>query len=694
MKRLRALILVFVAALTVPLGVLVYRTHMSLEQEETAELRFFANTLFDRMQEELAALVQREERRPVEDYQPSPPAGGHDQGERSSSPLARIPVEPYILGYLQNNPDGSLTTPLSEDGATASRDRATLLSRLQDVNRVFNLRRTTRHERPERQAVARVDKKAKEEEMGVPAGKADGRGFAERYLNVPQPSQQKTHLGQAEKRVEQLSPLQAMGLARREERKDGEGVQSKAAPSGGSASDAGAKGVPAPGGHAAMQRESLRGWSGDVPGASAGAPSGLSDEAGVGNAGEVTASSAPVRDSALQARPPMPQAVQAAAPGDGLRVEVEPLQSIPIDSGQVLVFRRIVIGNEIYRQGMVIQVEELLRVLKEKHFSGQPMARFATLTLTAVSGDRETARLQDGRDIANPRFTLDRSFPRPFAFIRASLACEAIPPSPGRTTLNAMVAVLGAVILLGLLAIYQSARVVQDLSERRSGFVSSVTHELKTPLTNIRLYIEMLEQGIAASDPEREMEYYRILESESARLSRLINNILEFSKLEKQQRRLDLREGTLDEVLTEVRDAMREWLRQEGFTLRVENLLERPFTYDREVMVQVLMNLIENGVKFGKGAHRREIAVHVRPEGDRVAIRVSDTGPGIPRHALKKIFEDFYRVDNQLTRTTKGTGIGLALVKRFVEAMGGRVTAANNEGPGCTITLSMPGSRP
>jgi signal transduction histidine kinase len=321
------------------------------------------------------------------------------------------------------------------------------------------------------------------------------------------------------------------------------------------------------------------------------------------------------------------------------------------------------------------------------------MARFASLTLTSMNGGRETARVQEGPEITQPRFALERSFPRPFSFVRANLACEEIPRSPGRATLHVMVAVAAAVILLGLLAIYQSARVVTDLSERRSGFVSSVTHELKTPLTNIRIYIEMLEQGIA-SDPERELEYYRILGSESARLSRLINNVLEFSKLEKRQRQLDLCEGSLEEVLAEVRDAMQEWLRQEGFTLTVENLLDRPFRYDREVMVQVLMNLIENSVKFGKSALRREISVRVRPEGDRVVIRVSDTGPGIPRHALKKIFDDFYRVDDALTRTTKGTGIGLALVKRFVEAMGGSVLAANHEGAGCTITLSLPGAHP
>jgi signal transduction histidine kinase len=180
------------------------------------------------------------------------------------------------------------------------------------------------------------------------------------------------------------------------------------------------------------------------------------------------------------------------------------------------------------------------------------------------------------------------------------------------------------------------------------------------------------------------------LGSESARLSRLINNVLEFSKLEKKQRHLDVREGTFEEVIQEVKDVMHEKLRQEGFTLNVETQDIHPFKYDSEVMVQVLINLIENSMKFGKGSSMREITLRVRPDRDWMKISVSDTGPGIPRQALKKVFDDFYRVDSSLTRTTRGTGIGLALVKKFVLAMKGSITAENNDGPGCTITISLP----
>jgi signal transduction histidine kinase len=252
-----------------------------------------------------------------------------------------------------------------------------------------------------------------------------------------------------------------------------------------------------------------------------------------------------------------------------------------------------------------------------------------------------------------------------------------------------MIGVLARIILLGLFAIYQSTRTIVDLSERRSQFVSAVTHELKTPLTNIRMYIEMLEQGIA-KDQEREQDYYRILDSEGLRLSRLINNVLDLSKLEKNQRHVDMQTGSLVEVIAEVQTVMREKLRMEAFVLNVAWGELKPFAYDREAMIQIFINLIENSLKFGKKAEQREITIKADQDTWRTYIQVSDRGPGIPRRALKKVFDDFYRADNTLTRETRGTGIGLALVRKLVSLMGGSVTAENNKGPGCTITISLP----
>jgi signal transduction histidine kinase len=107
-------------------------------------------------------------------------------------------------------------------------------------------------------------------------------------------------------------------------------------------------------------------------------------------------------------------------------------------------------------------------------------------------------------------------------------------------------------------------------------------------------------------------------------------------------------------------------------------------------MVQILINLIDNSIKFGREAAEKHILLRVAPKGKYMNISVSDTGPGIDPAALKKVFDDFYREDNSLTRKTKGTGIGLALVKKFVLAMGGKVTASNNRDAGCKITISLP----
>jgi len=203
------------------------------------------------------------------------------------------------------------------------------------------------------------------------------------------------------------------------------------------------------------------------------------------------------------------------------------------------------------------------------------------------------------------------------------------------------------------------------------------------------MYVEMLEQGIAR-DREREEEYFRILDSEGARLSRLINNVLELSKLEKKQRHIDLQTGTFGDVIQEIQEVIGAKLKHEGFALELKLGKLHPFKYDREAMIQVLINLIENSIKFGKSAANRKITISTHQGEGVVNISVSDSGPGIPRHALKKVFDDFYRVDNSLTRSTRGTGIGLALVKKLITLMGGSVAAANNEGVGCTITITLP----
>ncbi len=374
---------------------------------------------------------------------------------------------------------------------------------------------------------------------------------------------------------------------------------------------------------------------------------------------------------------------------ESFKVEIDPIQSVFIDSQRIFLYRRIVLKGQVYRQGFLIDQSIFLKHISEKFFDDQPLANFAMLGLSISGNGEESTRISRGADSSNPEFTMKRRFPRPFSFLEARLLCDELPKSKGRRVLVGMLVLVGGVVLVGLFSIYYSARAIVIYSERRSDFVSSVTHELKTPLTNIRMYIEMLDQGIAAT-PEREQDYFEILSTETSRLSRLIHNVLEYSKLEKKQKFMEVKHSDFVEVINEVKSLMGVKLASEGFKLETNIQDGVTATFDSEVMVQVLMNLIDNSIKFGKSSSEKLITITIAERGAGAGIDVSDKGPGIPPKALKKVFDDFFRVEGSLTRTTGGTGIGLALVKKYIEAHNGTVTALNNEGQGCTISIHLP----
>lgn len=626
MKRLRLYIILFSLAVSVPLTFVILRTADGLAREERAQLGFFAETLFDQMERELAELLQQEERRAVDEYHHTVVTSG---GTPRRSPLAEPPGAEFILGYLQNNPDGSFQTPLAADLLRVPADRRPLIDRLEQVNQRFNRKKfqVVKALPPPAAAAAPQDKK-----------KDEAAGFGERFLSRSPTKSAKSYLGQKETRLEEITPRQALNIAADEEQRPAaEGAS-------------GAADIAAPS------------WDG-------------------------SRRAAPVP---LPARPPG-QTVETPAADDLLQVEVAPFQAVLIDSGQAFIFRRIAIDNQIYRQGFVLLTQPFLRHLAAAHFEHQPLSGFARLSLAVIDNGLRQPVVQSGTaaSAAVPAFTAERVFAAPYGFLSATLEADAVPASPARGPLKLAVAALGVVLLAGLLAIYHSARTVVDMSERRSRFVSSVTHELKTPLTNIRMYIEMLENGIAAT-PQREQEYLRVLGSESARLGRLIDNVLELARLEKRQRRFEWQTGDLSDVLDEIRTLTARKTAHEGFALRIDAEGVPAFTYDREVLIQVLLNLIENSLKFGRRSPRKEITIEARPAENGVRLAVADSGPGIPETALKKVFDDFYRAENELTRTTGGTGLGLALVRKFIAAMGGRVQAVNNPGGGCTIILLLP----
>src|SRR5262245_7133675 len=249
-------------------------------------------------------------------------------------------------------------------------------------------------------------------------------------------------------------------------------------------------------------------------------------------------------------------------------------------------------------------------------------------------------------------------------------------------------ALLLVVIALGLGATYRLVRRESEAARLKSDFVANVSHDLKTPLSLIRMFAETLEMNRVGDEATRR-EYYAVITRESERLTRLIDNVLDFSRIEDGRQRYDIRPGPVEPVIQEVIEAFRHALVQQGFAVDVEVESDLPdVPIDAESIKQALANLVDNAIKYsGEG---RRLRVSARRVGDEVRVEVADDGIGIPPGETERIFEKFYRIGRSETQGRRGSGVGLALVKHIAEAHGGRVTVESRVGQGSRFTLHLP----
>jgi len=310
----------------------------------------------------------------------------------------------------------------------------------------------------------------------------------------------------------------------------------------------------------------------------------------------------------------------------------------------------------------------------------------------AITISDENQRILFSNASAPNGYLLESNLDRPFSNWKAGiglkntnledLARDSFLHSAGATFLVLVFLLFG--IALTIRATDREAR----LAQAKSNFVANVSHELKTPLSLLSLFSEILELNRVKNE-EKKIEYYRIIRYESRRLNKMIDNILDFSKIEAGRKTYDFAKGDMAEVIENVLSSYRYQTASSGFDIQTKIRRDLPpVLIDRDAMAQAISNLIDNAIKYSREVKQLSISTEIVRSD--LSIEIADCGIGIPRAEQAKIFEKFYRVGNGLVHDVKGSGLGLSLVKHIIEAHKGTISVESEVGKGSLFTILLP----
>jgi signal transduction histidine kinase len=695
-KRLRRWLAVLFLALAIPTGILVYQAYSQLKWEAFHQHRVLAEELAARIDNRYRQLLDEEETRRFSDYAFLVIAGDPAANFVQRSPLSDYPVSsaiPGLIGHFQVDADGGFSTPLLPQagvepaayGISAQEldRRLVLAGRMQQILGRNRLVRDAESD-PAGGKAAYAPSGPRSDSLATEGADRDGAAqlsLDDAATSPPRLAPQQP-AGQAsfDRLNEAAAPLQqarkqkhSTALGRVEDLKLDSRYQALPAEER-QAEVAGAQ-APLLEKRAARRERSALPETLPDPGPWPAAP-------------------------ALEAETAVPHTLQSALRIQTFESEIDPFEISLLDSGHFVLFRRVWRDGQRYIQGALIEQQPFLQGVIQSAFRETALAQMSDLIVayqgnvfTAFTGQAARGYLSSAEELRGA-LLYQRRLSAPLSGMELIFSITRLPAAPGGSLISWIAAVLALVLLGGFYLMYRLGAGQIDLARQQQDFVSAVSHELKTPLTSIRLYGEMLREGWA--DDKKKQVYYDYIFDESERLSRLITNVLQLARMTRNDLQVDLKPVSAGELLDTVRSRISAQLERAGFEFSLDcsdAAAHSVIRVDPDYFTQIIINLVDNAIKFSARAERRaiDLGCTLRQDGS-VLFRVRDYGPGIPRDQMKKIFRLFYRSENELTRETVGTGIGLALVHQLVLAMDGQVDIVNQT-PGAEFRVSFAASR-
>ncbi len=668
--RLRNFLALFFLALAVPTAVLIWQAYSQLKWEAFHQSRGVAEELTQRIDARLNDMIKTADARSFADYTFLVVSGDPSANFVQRSPLSAYPVTadlPGALGYFQVNSNGDFSSPvLPPEGAEAGslgiseteyRKRSQLAQELQAVL-VDNRLVQTRSASSVRRDIATV--------ADAPSDKDANEAYSQQIFDqLNQPRQRTGYASDgaideavtAEQRANKGGTVSGLKLDAKLQKKSE--VLEREAPA---ESRLGEVSAFSPGRGKRKEQSAL-------------------PESVAVTSGE--------------------QIANVAGPTD-LRIntfesEIDPFEFSLLDSGHFVLFRKVWRDGERYIQGLLVDQELMIREVVGDDFTGTALADMTNLIIAYQDDVIHTFTGPDSLSYPNVADELDGTLlyrarlAAPLNSLEVIFSIKRLPPGPGASVLGWVTLVLAIVFVGGFLALYRMGLSQINLARQQQDFVAAVSHELKSPLTSIRMYGEMLKEGWA--DEDKRQAYYEFIHDESERLSRLISNVLQLARITRNEPHFDVRPTKVAELMSKTESKISSQIERAGFELRISRDEEADcatINIDEDCFAQMIINLVDNAIKFSRNVENKIIEISSKPSGDnRILFSVRDHGPGIAKDQMKKIFQLFYRSESELTRETVGTGIGLAIVHQLAVAMDGNVDMVNAE-PGAEFRIRFP----